>query len=329
MAGFAKIAVVGAGSVGGYLGSILALAGEDVTFIARGATLEALGKGFTLVDPAGTRHAAPAKVVAIEDAGAFDLVILALKAHQIGGILTELPRLLREDTPIVAVQNGIPWWYFHKSGGPHDGRRVAAVDPGGSIAGEIDGRRVLGGVIYVAANVVAPGVVHATEVNRMIVGEPDGTLSARASAVADMFLRAGFKTTASADIRADIWTKLWGNSVFNPVSALTGAGLADIATDAGTRTLVSAAMAEVEQVALKFGVRMPMSIEQRIALAASLGNHKTSMLQDIEARRPPELGANVGAVLELARLAGQPTPMLETIYTCARLLAQSIAGPVP
>jgi 2-dehydropantoate 2-reductase len=323
MPGFGKIAVVGAGSVGGYLGGILALAGEDVTFIARGATLEGLQSGFTLIDRSGTRHAVKAKAAAMESAGAFDLVILALKAQQIGGVLAHLPRLLNADTPIVAVQNGIPWWYFHKSGGAFEGRRIEAVDADGSISKTIEGRRIVGGVIYVAATVVKPGVVHATETNRMVVGEPDGSLSARTTALADMFTRAGFKTTASADIRTDIWTKLWGNSVFNPVSALTRAGLADIANDPGTRPVVAAAMAEVEQVALRFGVRMPMSIIQRIDVAASLGNHKTSMLQDIEAGRPPEIGANVAAVIELARLAGQPTPTLDAIHTCTRLLAQA------
>lgn len=326
MAATPRIAIVGAGSVGGFLGAKLALAGGDVTFIARGATLEALQRGFTFIDPAGARHAVPSKSTAIEDAGAFDLVILGLKAQQIGGILTHLPRLLHAETPILAVQNGIPWWYFHKIGGPYEGRRVEAVDPDGAIGRAIEGRRVIGGVIYVAANVAAPGVVHATETNRMVIGEPDGSASPRATAAAAMVDRAGFKTTVSTDIRTDIWTKLWGNSVFNPVSALTGAGLADISNDAGTRTLAAAAMAEVERVAARFGVRMPMSIDQRIALAASLGNHKTSMLQDIEARRAPELGANVGAVVELAHLVGEPVPTLETIHACARLLARTVTG---
>jgi 2-dehydropantoate 2-reductase len=185
---------------------------------------------------------------------------------------------------------------------------------------------VIGGVIYIGAKVIEPGVVHATEINRMVIGEPDGTLSGRALALAEMFGRAGFKTTASADIRTDIWTKLWGNAVFNPISALTRAGLADIANDPGTRGVAVAAMAEVEAVAARFGFRMPMTIDQRIAVAATLGNHKTSMLQDIEAKRAPELGANVAAVLELAQLSGQPAPTLEAIHTCARLLARAVVG---
>jgi 2-dehydropantoate 2-reductase len=321
-----RIAIVGAGAVGGYLGGVLALAGEDVTFIARGASLEALRRGFTLIDPAGTRHAAPSKAAAITDAGPFDIVILGLKAQQIGAILPDLPRLLHETTPIVAVQNGIPWWYFHKSGGPLEGRGVAAVDPDGAIGAGIESRRVIGGVIYVAAKVVEPGVVHATETNRLVLGEPDGSASPRATALAEMFVRAGFKTTLSTDIRTEIWTKLWGNSVFNPISALTGAGLADLATNPGTRALIAATMGEVERVALRYGVRMPMSLEQRIAVSEKLGNHKTSMLQDIEARRPPELGANVAAVAELARLVDEPTPMLDAIHTCTRLLARTVTG---
>lgn len=324
MSSLQKIAVVGAGSMGGFLGAALALAGEDVTFIARGGTLAALENGFTMIDPAGARHAVPAKAAAIDAAGPFDLVILALKAQQIGGVAPHLAPLLGPDTPILAVQNGLPWWYFHDSGGPFEGRRVEAVDPDGRIGAHIENRRVIGGVIYAAASVAAPGVVHVTETGRMAIGEPDGSLSGRAAEIAARITRAGFKTAASADIRTEIWTKLWGNCSFNPVSALTGAGLADIARDPEVRALVAAVMAEIEAVAGRFGIRMPITIAQRIAITESLGNHKTSMLQDIEARRPPELDANVGAVVELARLAGVATPNLDAVYACTRLLARTV-----
>lgn len=321
-----KIAVIGAGSIGGFLGATLALAGEDVTFIGRGDTLAALKKGFTLIDTEGQRHAVPAKAQAITDGGAFDLVILGLKAQQIGPVAPHLMGLLAPDAPILAVQNGIPWWYFHKSGGDLEGRRVTAVDPDGAITKAIDSTRVIGGVIYVAASVVAPGVVHVTETNHMAIGEPDNTTSARGANIAARLSQAGFKTVVSPDIRTTIWTKLWGNSVFNPISALTRAGLAAMATDTNVRPLAATVMTEVEAVAAKFGVKMPMTVDQRIDLAATLGGHKTSMLQDIEAGRAPELDANVGAVAELARMVGVPTPMLNTLYACTRLLAQTVAG---
>jgi len=324
MSGSYKIAVVGAGSIGGFLGATLARAGEDVTFVARGETLKALQRGLTMIDPAGERHAVTAGAAAIDDAGTFDLVILALKAQQIGAVAPHLGRLFKGDAPLLAVQNGLPWWYFQKSGDAFDGKRVESVDPGGRISAAIDPKRVIGGVIYVAASIVTPGTIHVTETNRMAIGEPDSSLSPRAARIAEMFTRAGFKTTASPTIRTEIWTKLWGNAVFNPISALTGAGLSDMATDPAVGTLVAAVMDETERVAARFGVRMPMSIPQRIALAASLGNHKTSMLQDIEAGRPPELEANVGAVVEFARLAGVDTPNLDTLYTCARLLAATV-----
>jgi len=323
---FQKIAVVGAGAMGGLLGAKLALGGHDVTFIARGATLEALKRGFTMIDAKGARHRPPIKAAAAEEAGPFDLVILCLKAHQIAAAAQTLPRLFRSDTPVLAVLNGIPWWYFHKNGGAFDGRRLAAVDPDGAIGRAIEGRRVIGGVIYAAAKVVEPGVVHVTDTMRFIIGEPDGSASARAQAVADMFNRTGFNTVVSTEIRSDIWTKVWGNSSFNPVSALTGAGLAGIVRDQGACDVVRAIMREVQGVVEGLGLKMKMDLEQRIKVTESLGDHKTSMLQDIEARRMPETDANMGAVAEIAQLVGVPTPMLETIHTATRLLGRAVTA---
>jgi 2-dehydropantoate 2-reductase len=326
MTRFGKIAVVGAGSMGGLLGAKLALNGQDVTFIARGATLAALKGGFTMIDAAGTRHTPPVKAAAMEDAGQFDLVVLCLKAHQIADATASLPRLFHQDTPVLAVLNGIPWWYFHKSGGAFDGRRIEAVDPDGRIAAAIDGRRVIGGVIYAAANVPAPAVVQVSNTKVMHIGEPDGSLSERVSAIADLFTASGFKTEATADIRTEIWTKVWGNSSFNPVSALTGAGLASIVRADGACDVVRAIMREVELVAARVGVKMKMSLEQRILVTEALGDHKTSMLQDIEAKRMPEIAANMEAVAEIARLVGVPTPMLEAICASTRLLARAVTG---
>ncbi|MBX7200642.1 MAG: 2-dehydropantoate 2-reductase [Rhodospirillaceae bacterium] len=321
-----KIAVVGAGSVGGYVGGNLALAGEDVTFIARGESLKALRQGFTLIDPAGTHHKPPVKAAAIDEAGTFDLVILGLKAQQIGAVAPALGNILGPKTPIIALQNGVPWWYFHKSGGAFEGHRIAAVDPGGRIFDAIDPVRVIGGVIYVASTVPAPGVVHFTETNRIVLGEPDGSLSPRVEDAAARLNRAGVKAVVSQTIRTDIWTKLWGNLALNPVSALTRGGLSDIIDDPATRKLVAAIMAEAEQVAAHLGVRMSMTIDERIAVTRKLGRHKTSTLQDIEAGRPPELDALVAAVTEFARMGGIATPYLDAIHACTDLLARMVTG---
>lgn len=321
-----KIAVVGAGSVGGYIGGSLALAGEDVTFIARGESLKALKQGFTMIDPAGTRHTPPVKAAAIDEAQLFDLVFLGLKAQQVGAVAPLLKNILGPDTPVVAVQNGVPWWYFHKSGGPFEGNHIEAVDPGGAIAAAIDPARVIGGVIYVAATVPAPGVVHFTETNRIILGEPDGSRSPRVEDTATRLNRAGVKALVSQTIRTDIWTKLWGNLALNPVSALTRGGLSDIIDDPPLRKLIAAIMAEAEQVAAHLGVRMSMTIDERIAVTRKLGRHKTSTLQDIEAGRPPELDAMVTAVVEFARMGGIATPYLDAIHACTGLLARMVTG---
>ena len=324
MTRFGKIAVVGAGSIGGFLGATLALHGQDVTFIARGPTLAALKHSFTMIDARGVRHTPAVKAAAADEAGAFDLVVLALKAHRIAGAAALLPRLLHADTPVLAVLNGIPWWYFHKSGGAFEGRGLAALDPDGSIANAIEGRRVIGGVIYAAAAVVAPATVHVTDTKLMTIGEPDGSASARSTAIAEIFNAVGFKTQVSTEIRTDIWTKVWGNASFNPVSALTGAGLASIVRDDGGCAVVRTIMEEVERVAGRLGITMRMSLQKRIEVTESLGNHKTSMLQDIEARRMPEIEANRGAIIEIARLVGESTSMLEAIYATTRLLARAV-----
>lgn len=312
--------------MGGMLGGMLALHGADVSFLARGQTLEALRRGFTMIDPSGVPHHPPIKAFAASDAGAFDLVILCLKAHQLASAAPGLSPLLRAETPVLAVLNGIPWWYFHKNGGEFDGRRIAAADYDGTIEHAIGNARVIGAVIYAAAHVPKPGVVAVSNTSHMVVGEPDGRISDRATAVASLLTGAGFKTTVSPDIRSDIWTKVWGNCSFNPVSALTGAGLATIARDKGACGVVRSIMQEVEQVAARLGVEMRMGLQQRINVTESLGNHKTSMLQDIEAKRFPEIDANMGAVVEIARLVGVETPMLRAITTMTRLLAQSVVS---
>jgi 2-dehydropantoate 2-reductase len=319
-----RIAVVGAGAIGGYLGARLALADEDVTFIARGANREAIGRsGFKLIEADGAeRVAASAKVETIGEAGRFDVVLLAVKAQQVTALAKDVARLFGPATSVVTLQNGVPWWFFHKFGGPYDGRTVESVDPQGVIAAHIAPERIIGAVVYPAAERVAPGVVRVIEGDRFTLGEPDRTKSDRVLAVSQALARAGFRAPVSPDIRGEIWLKLWGNLVFNPVSALTHATLVDICQFAPTRTLAATMMAEAQIVAEKLGVRPRLSIERRIAGAEAVGAHKTSMLQDVEAGRPLELTALVGSVVELARMTQTPTPAIDSIYACASLLAK-------
>jgi len=321
-----RIAVVGAGSIGGFLGARLALAGEDVTFVARGANLKAIAQsGFTLIEEDGREHHAPSvKAVAIADAAPVDVVLLALKAHQVATLAPDLPRLFGPNTSVVTLQNGVPWWYCYKLGGPYDGLPVRAADPEGIIAANIENERIIGTVVYPASELIAPGVVKVIEGNRFSLGEPDGSKSDRVQDLSERLTRAGFKAPIAGDLRAEIWLKLWGNVVFNPVSALSHATLAGICGFPATRALAAAMMAETQTVAEKLGVRFRISIEKRIAGAAAVGDHKTSMLQDVEAGRELELDAMVGSVVEMARLTATPTPHIDAIYAVACLLGETL-----
>jgi len=323
-----KIAVVGAGAIGGYLGARLALAGEEVTFIARGANLQAIrANGFKLIEEDGGERVAGG-VRAEQDmalAGPQDYVLLALKAHQVGPIARDLRGLLGPQTAVVTMQNGVPWWYFHKLGGAFDGRPVTKVDPDGLIAANIDNERIIGSVVYPASELIAPGVVKVIEGNRFSLGEPDNSKSERALRLSEAFTRAGFKAPVSSDLRSEIWLKLWGNLTFNPVSALTHATLAGICRFPLTRELAVGMMREAQAVAEKLGVRFRISIEKRIAGAEAVGEHKTSMLQDVERGRELELEALLGTVVELARMSATPTPHIDAVYACASLLAATLA----
>jgi len=319
-------AVVGAGSIGGFLGARLALAGEDVTFVARGANLKAIEtQGFKLIEEDGAeRIAAGVKAAPIDRCGPHDVVLLAVKAHQVGALAKDLGRLIGPDTTLVTLQNGIPWWYFYKLSGPYEGRPVHAADPDGVIAQSLDSARIIGTVVYPASELVAPGVVKVVEGNRFTLGEPDGSKSPRIQALSEALARAGFKAPISTDLRSEIWLKLWGNVVFNPVSALSHATLAGICGFEPTRALAAAMMAETQAVAEKLGVRIRISIDKRIAGAAAVGEHKTSMLQDVEAGRPLELAALMGSVVEMARLTETPTPHVDAVYAVASLLAKTL-----
>ena len=324
-----KITIAGAGAIGGYLGAALSIAGEEVTFLARRRNLEAINaRGFRLVLEDGSeRHAAGVRAVQDPaEAGPQDAVLLCVKAHQVKDLLPGLSALFGPGTMVVTMINGVPWWYFHKLAGPHEGRRLESVDPGGLLAAAIEPERIVGGIVYPAAELVEPGRVRVVEGNRFSLGEPDGSRSARVEALAQAFMRAGLKAPVSRDIRSELWVKLWGNLSFNPISALTHATLADICRFPPARALAAAMMTEAQAVAEKLGVRFRIGLEQRIAGAEAVGAHKTSMLQDVEAGRALELEALVGAVVELGRITATPTPTIDSIYAATRLLADTLAA---
>jgi 2-dehydropantoate 2-reductase len=322
-----RIAVVGAGAIGGYLGARLSLAGEEVTFIARGPNLAALqANGLKLIAEDGTesRTTTARAVEKMNDAGPHDAVLLTVKAHQVAAVAPELRHLCHAETAIVTMQNGIPWWYFHKHGGEYEGKPVQSADPDGTIGRSVDPGRLIGSVVYPAANLVAPGVVRVVEGNRFTLGELDGSTTARVQAISMSLVKAGFKAPVIGDIRSEIWLKLWGNLSFNPISALTHATLVDICQFPLTRELATRMMTEAEAVANKLGVTFRVSIERRIAGAEKVGAHKTSMLQDVEQGRPIEIEALVGSVVELGTLTGTPTPYISAVYASASLLAKTL-----
>ena len=324
-----KIAIVGAGAIGGYLGARLAIAGEDVTFIARNRNLEAINaNGFSLLLEDGSeQHAPTARAVQdMAEAGPQDAVLLTVKAHQVRDLLPGLRSLFGPETMVVTMINGVPWWYFHKLAGAYEGRQLESVDPGGLLAQHIEPERVIGSVVYPAAELVSPGVVKVIEGNRFTLGEPDGSRSPRIEALSQAMMRAGFKSPVSKDIRSEIWVKLWGNLSFNPISALTHATLEDICRYPLSRELAATMMREAQAVGEKLGVQFKVSLDQRIAGAEAVGAHKTSMLQDVEHGRALELEALVGSVVELGRITETPTPTISAIYAAASLLNQTLAG---
>ena len=324
-----KIAIVGAGAIGGYLGAKLARAGEEVTFIARNRNLEAIrAHGFKLILEDGSEeHAPTAKAVQrMAEAGPQDAVLLTLKAHQVKDVLPELRELFGPHTMVVTMINGLPWWYFQKLPGPYEGRSLESVDPGGLIGRTIEPERVIGSVVYPASELVAPGVVRLIEGNRFTLGELDGSRSERVEALSRAMINAGFKSPVSKDIRGEIWVKLWGNLCFNPISALAHATLEDICRFPATRALAATMMAEAQAIAQKLGVEFKISIDKRIAGAEAIGAHKTSMLQDVENGRALELEALVGSVVELGRITDTPTPTIEAIYAVTSLLGRQLAA---
>jgi 2-dehydropantoate 2-reductase len=322
-----KIAVIGAGAIGGLVGAKLALAGEDVTFIVRGANLAAIkASGFKLVSAEGEEQVARnvKATDSYEEAGPQDIVILAMKAHQVEAVANDVPKLFGPETMVVTMQNGIPYWYFHNHGGALAGTPVRSVDPTGLVGAKVPAERVIGCVVYPASELIAPGVVKHIEGDRFPVGELDGSSSERVNRVSACFTGAGFKAPVLDNIRAEIWLKLWGNLTFNPISSLSHSTLVDICQYPPSRDLAAAMMREAQAVAHKLGIEFRVTLEKRIAGAEKVGKHKTSMLQDVEAGRAPEIDALVGAVVELARLTDTSTPHIDTVYTLVKLLARTM-----
>jgi 2-dehydropantoate 2-reductase len=318
-----KIAIIGAGAIGGYVGVKLALNGEDVTFLCRGANLTAIRKsGMKLILCDGVEQLVHVSATSdYAEAGPQDMVILAVKAHQVEAVTGELPKLFGPDTVVVTMQNGVPFWYFHEHGGTLAGRRLHSVDPSGVIYDRIPPQRVIGCVVYPASDLLAPGVVRHIEGNRLPVGELDGSTSERVKRVSDCFTAAGFKAPVLTDIRSEIWLKLWGNLTFNPISALTRCTLVDICRDPLTRELAANMMREAQAIATKLGIAFRVPLERRIAGAEQVGHHKTSMLHDVEAGRELEIDALVGSVAELGRMTQTATPHIDTVLALTKLLS--------
>ena len=322
-----KITIIGAGAIGGYVGVKLALAGEDITFIVRGKNLEAIKKnGMKLIMNDGTELVAK-NVKATnnyDEVGPQDMVIIALKAHQVDAVANDVPKLFGPDTVVVTMQNGIPFWYFHRHGGPHEGERVKTVDPTGLCAEKIPAERILGCVVYPASALIAPGVVRHIEGDRFPIGELDGTVTERAQKVSETFIKAGFKSPILENIRAEIWLKLWGNLSFNPISSLSHATLVDICQYPLTRDLAANMMTEAQTIANKLNITFRVPLEKRIRGAEKVGKHKTSMLQDVEAGRAPEIDALVGSVIELGQITGTDTPYIKAVFALVKLLSKTM-----
>jgi 2-dehydropantoate 2-reductase len=316
-----KFLIAGAGAIGAYVGACMARAGIDVTLFARGPHLKAMQEhGVRIRSQEGDFEARPRMIGSLEEAGPMDVLILGVKAHSLPQLAPQLKPVLGPETTVVSTQNGIPWWYFQGIGGPWEGLRLERIDPEGVISAAIEARRVVGSIVYFSTEISEPGVIEHTEGNRISLGEPDGTRSDRCRRIAEALVASGLRCPITTHIREEIWVKILGNASFNPVSALTRATLVQMVRDPGTAELIRNIMLEVESVSRKLGLELPVSIEQRMAGAEKVGEHKTSMLQDVEAGRPMELEALVGSVVELGERLGLALPHTRMVYSCAKLL---------
>jgi 2-dehydropantoate 2-reductase len=325
-----KFLIAGAGAIGAYVGARMARAGFDVTLFARGPHLRAMQEHGVLVKSSDGDFIARPKIAgSLEEVGPVDVVFLAVKAHGLPQLAPQLKAVLGPETTVVSTQNGIPWWYFQGFGGEWDGLRLERVDPGGVIASAIEARRVIGSIVYLATEITSPGVIQHIEGNRISLGEPDGSRSERIRKIAEALVASGLRSPISTRLRHEIWVKVLGNASLNPVSALTRSTIVQMVRDPGVCSVIRGIMEEVEAVSNKLGMELPVTIDQRIAGAEKVGEHKTSMLQDLEAGRPLELEALVGSVVELGERVGLPMTVTKTAYHCTKLLAQSNAAPQP
>lgn len=319
-----KVCIFGAGAIGGYMGVKLAKAGADISLVARGPHLSAMQeKGLTLIEEEETTTVS---VTASDDPttlGVQDYVIVTLKAHSVPPVVSKMAPLIGPNTTIVSGVNGVPWWYFHQLEGEHEGTRLESVDPGNVQWDGFGPDRVLGCVVYPAAEVIEPGVIKHIEGNRFSLGEPDGSKSERALALSKILSDAGLKAPVRPKLRDEIWVKLWGNLSFNPISALTHATLDVLCTDEGTRDVARNMMLEAQEIAERLGVKFPIDVDRRIAGGAAVGAHRTSMLQDLDQGRPMEIDALVASVQELGRVTNVPTPTIDTVLGLVRLRART------
>jgi 2-dehydropantoate 2-reductase len=319
-----RIAVVGAGAIGAYWGAALHRGGADVHLIARNKHMEAMrSHGVRVISPRGDFTAHPHVTDNPAEIGPVDYVFLGLKAHSYATSWQLITPLLGPQTAVVAGQNGIPWWYFHKLAGPYEGRRIEAVDPGGATSAVVSPERAIGCVVYPATEIESPGVIRHLEGTRFSIGEPSGEISGRCVALSEAMIAGGLKSPVEPNLRDDIWIKLMGNAVFNPLSALTRATMVEICEHPGTRRLAEKTMEEILDIAARVGSTPQISVEKRMRGAAGVGHHKTSMLQDLEAGKQLELDAIVTAVVELADITGAPAPTLRAIHAATDLLART------
>ena len=325
-----KFLIAGAGAIGAYIGARMAKAGFDVTLFARGPHLKAMQEhGLRVKSAEGDFQVQPRIIGSLEEAGPTDVVFLGVKAHSLPQLAPQLKLVLGPETTVVSTQNGIPWWYFQGLGGVGEGIHLERIDPGGVISSAIEAHRVVGSIVYFSTEILAPGVIQHTEGNRISLGEPSGARSERCRQIAETLVASGLRCPITTHIRQEIWVKLLGNASFNPVSALTRATLVQIVRDPDASAVIRNIMQEVEAVSRKLGMELPVSIDQRMAGAEKVGEHKTSMLQDLEAGRPMELEALVGAVVELGERLGLPMTHTRTVYSCAKLLSRGSAASSP
>src|ERR1700691_133878 len=325
-----RFLIVGAGAIGAYIGARMTQAGFDVTLVARGPHLRAMQeRGVEVKSSEGDFVVRPRVAGSLEEVGPVDVVFLGVKAHGLAQLAPQLRPVLGPETTVVSTQNGIPWWYFQGFGGDWEGMRLERVDPGGVISSAIEAHRVVGSIVYFATEITAPGMIQHIEGDRISLGEPDGTRSDRCRRIAEALIASGLRCPVTTRIRHEIWVKVLGNASLNPVSALTRATLVQMVRDPGVSSLIRTIMQEVEAVSSKLGMELPVSIDQRMAGAEKVGEHRTSMLQDLEAGRPMELEALVGAVVELGERVGLPMPYTRTVYNCTKLLAQSAMAQPP